>query len=73
MTELTNSILVSVILNLIKDGGADYSALSPVVQEYLIGIWEDFDASEEDEKEHMYWFAHTYLSEVVQESKGLLH
>jgi hypothetical protein len=75
MTELQMAILTSVALNLMKDGKADLSALSPVVQEYLIGILEDYDASDDEEQEHLYWFAHTTLSDMLdeKEKKGILH
>ena len=75
MNDIQLAILTSVVLNMMKDGGADISALSPLVQEYVLGIWEDYDASEEDEKEQLYWYAHTTLSALAgeEDSKGLLH
>lgn len=73
--ELQMAILTSVALNLMKDGKADLSALSPLVQEYLIGLLEDYDASDDEEQEQLYWFAHTTLSEQLdeEERKGILH
>ena len=75
MNDLQMAILTSVVLNLMKDGKADLSALSPVVQEYVLGIWEDFDASEEDEQDKLYWFAHATLAAQLDEDelKGILH
>ena len=75
INDLQMAILTSVVLNMMKDGKADISALSPVVQEYVLGIWEDFDASDEYEKERLYWFAHTSLGATLDEAelKGILH
>jgi hypothetical protein len=75
MNDLQMAILTSVVLNMMKDGKADISALSPVVQEYVLGIWEDFDASDDEEQEQLYWFAHSTLARQLDEDelKGILH
>lgn len=61
------AILISVILNLVKDGEAELSALPPTLQEYLFGLVTDYESSEEEVRKRIYWFANTRLNEVTKE------
>lgn len=73
MSDIDGAILMSIVLNLVKDGRADIAALSPAVQEYISGVMADFEETDEETQKMLYWFAHETLMNENPEIKGMLH
>lgn len=59
-------VMLSIIYQLI-DNNADTDGLNPNVQEYLLGLAEEFNSADDDEEEHfdrLYYFADTYFNNL---------
>lgn len=62
LTNESNLIMLSVIMNMAIDGKTDLTALSPFVANYIKGVIEDYEASSEDPAHaQLYWYAHEAL------------
>lgn len=66
-------LLLSIIYQLL-DGNPDLSNINPNVQEYLLGLQDEFDTDDPEEArfyEHLYYYADTYFNQIYD--KETLH
>jgi len=61
-------VYISVILQLLKDGNADTSHLSPTVRSFIEGILLEYEGDPEDPvNELLYYAADTYLTSDIKD------
>jgi aspartyl aminopeptidase len=60
--ETMGLLYISIILQLLNDGEADISDLSPAVKSFILGIQDEFEHTPEgDNKDQFYYAANTLL------------